>query len=474
MPDLYGLESLDLIGTYQRTLSCGEKSSMLRIWENSRSRNCTGLSRRNFLQVGGLAAGGLALSDLLRNESQANPAASRSNKSVILYWLDGGPTHMETYDPKPDAPAEYRGPLGVTKTSVPGIQLSELLVEQAKVMDKFSVLRSVHHRNGDHFAAAHWMLTGYLGSTAAMRDPQYPSAGSIITKTCGSKNPYLPAYVAVPYSRTVGIGPGYNSGTYLGATYNPFETTGNPNDKNFKVRNLTLSKDVTVDRLGNRRNLLTGLDRLRRDVDGSGAINGIDRFNAEALEMVTGEAARKAFDINAEDPKVRDRYGRNTYGQSALLARRLVESGVRFVTIHNGGWDHHSRIEAGMKSRLPSMDRSLGALVEDLHQRGMLEDTMVCVMGEFGRTPRINANAGRDHWGNVMSVMLGGGGLKGGQAVGASNSKGEVPADQPLAPADVLTTIYHQMGINLETMFENHSGRPVGITNGGKPIRQLI
>ncbi len=213
---------------------------------------------------------------------------------------------------------------------------------------------------------------------------------------------------------------------------------------------------------------------MRRNSDASGAIDSLDRFNSEAFELVTGTNARRAFDINSEDPKTRDRYGRNTYGQSALLARRLVEAGVRFVTIHNGGWDHHSNIEAGMKSRLPSMDQSIAALIEDLSQRGMLDDTIVCVMGEFGRTPRVNGNAGRDHWGNVMSVLLGGGGLNPGQAVGASNGKGEYPAEYPIKPADVLATIYSQLRINLDTKFIDNSGRPIAINNAGTPIRQLI
>jgi len=446
---------------------------MLTIKGSNSYRKCDGFSRRNFLRIGTLGLGGLALSDLLRAGADESTSRMTSNKSVIIYWLDGGPTHIETYDPKPDAPSEYRGPLGVTQTKVPGIQLSELLVEHAKVMDKFSVIRSMHHDNGDHFAAAHWMLTGFHGSNAANRDPQYPSVGSIVSKTTGAKNPNLPAYVAVPHASTVGINPGYNSGAYLGSTYDPFQTTGDPNAANFQVRNLNLPNDMTIERMSDRNSLLTKFNRLRRDVDQSGVVDSLDRFNIEAMELVTGESARRAFDINSEDPKTRDRYGRNTYGQSALLARRLVEAGVRFVTIHNGGWDHHSNIEAGMKSRLPSMDQSIGTLIEDLSQRGLLDDTIICVMGEFGRTPRVNGGAGRDHWGNVMSVLLGGGGLKGGQAVGASNSKGEYPAEDPVMPADVLATIYHAFGINTDTAFLNHAGRPIPINNSGKPIRQL-
>lgn len=448
---------------------------MLRIWESNLSSNCTGTSRRNFLQIGTLSMGGIGLTELLRREAKATVAGqSVRPKSVILYWLDGGPTHIETYDPKPDAPAEYRGPLGTVQTNVPGIQLSELLEEHSKVMDKVSVLRSVHHNNGDHFAAAHWMLTGHHGSNAASREPQFPSGGSIITKTQGAKRSGVPAYVAVPYASTIGIRPGYHSATYLGAQHNPFEVGGDPNRDNFQVRNMTLPGKVTVDRIGERRTLLNSLDQLQRDVDRSGLIDGIDRFNAEALEMVTGEAARQAFDIKAESAAVRDRYGRNTYGQSALLARRLIEAGVRFVTIHNGGWDNHSNILPRMQSRLPSMDRSIGVLVDDLAQRGLLDDTMICVMGEFGRTPRVNRTAGRDHWGNVMSVLLGGGGLRGGQIIGASNSKAEHPIDTPLKPADVWATIYRAMGVDLDTHFSNHAGRPTPINNYGTPISQLL
>ena len=447
---------------------------MLRIWSKSNSLNCNGINRRDFLQVGTLGLGGLTLCRALAAESTVRSTGTIADKSVILYWLDGGPTHIETYDPKPNAPAEYRGPLAAVQTNVAGIQLSELLVEHSKVMDKVSVLRSVHHRNGDHFAAAHWMLTGYHGSNAVNLDPQYPSAGSIIAKMAGARRPHVPAYVAVPYARTIGLKPGYNSAAYLGATYNPFETDSDPSSKDFKVRSLVLPSGMTVERMGDRRSLLSSVDRLRRDVDQSGLIAGFDKFNAEALEMVTGEAARRAFDISQEDAKLRDRFGRNTYGQSALLARRLIEAGVRFVTIHTGGWDHHSNIEKGVKSSLPYMDQALGALIADLAERGLLDDTIVCAMGEFGRTPRVNAGAGRDHWGNVMSVLLGGGGLQGGQIVGASTAKGEFPAEDPLQPADVLATIYHVLGLDLETAFLNHAGRPIPISNNGKPIRQLI
>ena len=449
---------------------------MLRVFGSHKSRNCAGMSRRDFVQVGSLGMAGLALPSLLRSRAaaaQSGASTSAPAKAVILYWLDGGPTHIETYDPKPLAPAEYRGPLGTIDTNVQGIQLSELLVKHARQMDKVSLLRSVHHDNGDHFAAGHWMLTGYHGSTAADMDPQYPSVGAVIGKVKGPNKPNLPAYVAVPYAATIGLRPGYMSAAYLGVANNPFDA-GDPGQANYQVQNLNLPGGINLDRVGDRKSLLASFDKLRREVDQSGLMNGLDSFNQQAFEMITGDDARRAFDVAGEDPRSRDRFGRDTYGQSALLARRLVQAGVTFVAIHNGGWDHHGQIKEGMQGRLPSMDQSIAALIEDLDQTGLLDSTIVCVMGEFGRTPRINGSAGRDHWGNVMSVLLGGGGLKGGTVVGASNDKGEYPAELPLKPADVLATIYRQMGVDLDTHFVNRAGRPISINNYGTPIEALL
>jgi hypothetical protein len=446
---------------------------MLTLWGRNRQGWCDGFSRRDFIRVGALGAAGVGLADVLKSRADAFTSAARP-KSVILYWLDGGPTHIETYDPKPDAPAEYRGPLGTISTNVPGIQLSELMVEHSRVMDKVSLLRSVYHDNGDHFAAAHWMLTGYLGSNAANLDPQFPAAGAIIGRLRGANRPNIPPYVGVPYASSVGLRPGYNSAAYLGVAYNPFESGGDPNSPNYKVPNLDLPGGLSLERLDDRQGLLSGLDKIRREADQTGLMDGLDSFNHQAFEMVTGEEARQAFDIDREDPKLRDRYGRNTYGQSALLARRLVEAGVTFVTVHNGGWDHHSEIKQGMESRLPSMDRSIGVLIDDLSERGMIDDVVVCVMGEFGRTPRVNSTAGRDHWGNVMSVLLGGGGLTGGLAVGASNAKGEYPVEYPIKPQDILATLYHVMGIDMNAHFVNRAGRPVPVNNAGKVIEPLV
>lgn len=459
---------------------------MLTVWGKSRIGRCDGIRRRDFIKVGALTVSGLSLADALATRQTALAAGTPSKaRSVILYWVDGGPSHLETYDPKPLAPAEFRGPFSSMETSAPGVRINELLVEHAKVMHRCALLRSVHHGHGDHFAAAHWMLTGYLGSNATALDPVNPSVGSIITKLRGPNRPGLPPYVAVPQAATVGLVPGYLSGAYLGVAHNPYIAGGDPNAPNYKVQNLDLPAELSLARVGDRQSLLGSLDRIRREADRTGVMNGLDSFNAQAFDMVTGEAARRAFDIGAEDEKTRDRYGRHTFGQSALLSRRLVEAGVTFVTIHNGGWDHHWDLESGLKNRLPTLDQSIGALIADLDERGLLDETLVVVMGEFSRTPRLNdggnggapgsmGTPGRDHWGNVMSVLMAGGGIQGGRVVGASNHKGEFPAERPLTPADVLATIYERMGIDLSTHFVNRAGRPVPINNGGQVITELL
>ncbi len=447
---------------------------------------CDGSSRRSFLKVGslGLAGASLSLAHLLRAKAgaadfgQPGPA----ERSVILVWLDGGPPQHETYDPKPDAPVEFRGPLKAMSTRVPGIQISELLPYHARLMDKLSIIRSMHHDNGDHFAAAHWMLTGYLGSTGADLPPQYPSAGSIITKLAGARKRGMPAYVGLPNTHSVGLVPGYHGGAYLGVAYNPFVADGDPNSDGYQVPNLALPAGVDPPRVQHRRTLLGTFDRARRDVDGSGLMDGLDKFDQQAFTMVLGDAARSAFDIRKEDPRLRDRYGRHQWGQSVLLGRRLIEAGVRFVTLTFSGWDYHSSLERGMKSVLPILDAAVGSLIDDLDERGLLDSTMVLVMGEFGRTPRMNTTGvpgsdpvpGRDHWGNVMSVLAAGGGFARGRVVGASNSRGEVPKDRPVRPQDLLVTIYHQLDLSPEVAFSNRNGRPATIGSDGQVIRELL
>jgi hypothetical protein len=448
---------------------------MLRIAATDRHRYCDGLSRRSFLQAGVLGLAGLTLPDWLRHQAQA-AAKGKSTKdtAVILVWLDGGPTHMDMYDLKPNAPAEYRGPMKGAKTNVPGVEVCDLMVSHTKVMDKLAVVRSMHHTTGDHFEGAHWMLTGYQGSNAARLDPMYPSAGSFTAKLRGPNKPAMPAYVAVPVAASVGLVPGYNSAAYLGTSYNPFQTGGDPNGPTFSVQNLTLPGGMSLAKLRDRRKLLSSFDKMRRDVDQSGTLETLDKFQRQAYEMISGPAARKAFDIDKEDPRIRDRYGRHTWGQSTLLARRLVEAGVTFVTVHMGGWDDHAQIAAAMKSKLPHYDKALAALVEDLSNRGLYKKVAICVCGEFGRTPRVNPSAGRDHWGQSGFTILGGGGLKGGVVVGSTNEKGEYPKDRPVTPGDMLATLYHVLGIDTSLKFNDKTGRPHPILNSGKPIKELI
>jgi hypothetical protein len=456
----------------------------MHVLENLTAPGSASWSRRCFLKVGALGLGGLTLSDALRCRALAGAAGQTQaeEKSVILIWLDGGPPQHETYDPKPEAPAEFRGPLKSIPTVLPGVSISELFPRQARLLDRMAIIRSMHHDNGDHFAAAHWMLTGYLGSNAADLAPQYPSAGSIIARIKGAKKPGMPAYVGLPVTHSIGLVPGYHGAAYLGVGFNPFAADGDPNSEGYQVPNLALPAGVDPNRVAGRRGLLGAFDRARRDVDSSGLMEGLDRFDHEAFSLVLGNAARQAFDLSKEDPRLRDRYARHQWGQSALLARRLVEAGVRFVTLTFGGWDFHSSLESGMKSVLPIVDSLVSSLVEDLENRGLLDSTIVMVMGEFGRTPRMNSTGvpgadpipGRDHWGNVMSVLVAGGGFARGRIVGASSSKGEVPKDRPVRPQDLLVTLYHQLGIDLETSFVNRAGRPISISSDGELISELL
>ncbi len=448
---------------------------MLNVAANDSHRYCDGLSRRSFLKAGFLGLAGLSLPDLLRIKAQAAESGkSTRDTAVILIWLDGGPTHMDTYDLKLNAPAEYRGTMKPTKTNVSGIDICDLMPRQARLMDKLAIVRSLNHTTGDHFAGAHWMLTGYHGSTAANLEPMYPSAGSITAKVRGANKPGMPAYVAVPYAASVGLTPGYNSAAYLGTSYNPFQTGGDPNSPNFSVQNLTLPGGVTLAQLEDRRKLLSSFDTLRRDIDRSGTLDSLDKFQREAYELISGPAARRAFDISKEDPRLRDLYGRHTWGQSCLVARRLVEGGVTFVTVHMGGWDHHAAIEPAMKSVLPILDRAVAGLVQDLSERGLYERVAICMCGEFGRTPRVNKDAGRDHWGQSGFALMGGGGMETGLAVGSTTDKGEYPKHRPVGPEDMLATLYAVLGIDTTMTFSDKSGRPHPILHTGAPIAELV
>lgn len=439
---------------------------MLQILGNLDPRG-DGLSRRRLLQIG-VPALGLTLSKFLRRDAQA--AHSTSQKSIIVFWTDGGLSQQDTYDLKPEAPAEYRGSYQPIPTTVPGLVLGERLPLQAKMMQHIALVRSVHHDNGIHAPSAHWMLTGYFGPTLARNAAQKPSLGSVISRSLGTRQPPMPAYISMPKAEAFG----YQGAVYLGKAYNPLEVIADPNAANFKVPNLSLPEGLALRHVDARRQLLKTFDTFRREVDQTGGMEGLDAFKRQALEMVAGERMRQAFDLNAEDVRLRDRYGRHRYGQSALLARRLIEGGARCVNINTGNWDHHNDVQKGLDEHLPPLDRAIATLIDDLKQRGMLNDVLVYCVGEFGRTPRMNGHAGRDHWSDCFSVLLAGGGIVGGRVVGASEKYGGGVQDRLVTPQDLLATIYQQLGISLDTHYEDASGRPISIVGAGQPIHELI
>jgi hypothetical protein len=432
-------------------------------------RTCDGVSRRSFLRVGALAVGGLSLPGLLRRRAAAASGAAPPRKSVILVWLAGGPSHIDMYDLKPNAPAEFRGEFKPIATNVPGIQIGEHLPRQARIMDKLAVVRSAYHTNAGHGMGAQWMLTGYQ-PTIEVNDNIYPSTGSVVAKMRGANEAGLPAYVNLP--RVLSLG----KAAYLGASYNPFAPDSDPNSDGFQVRNLRLPGVVDARRLGRRRELLKELDNIRRDIDTRGDVEGLDAFYREGLQMVTDTKAQRAFDIHREPPALRDRYGRNELGQCCLLARRLVEAGVTYVTVQaGGGWDTHGDNFKQLKNELlPKYDQALAALVSDLYDRGLDDEVLVMAMGEFGRTPRINPQAGLDHWPGAMSVVYAGGGLKMGQVVGTTNATAEYPTSKPATPGCVLATMYHALGIDYKHAFYDQAQRPLPILSEGEPIAELI
>ncbi len=458
---------------------------MFRLDMGRTGRYCDGVSRRDFLHLGVAGMASLGLPQLLQAKA-ASPTASRKNTSVILIWLDGGPGHMDMYDMKPDAPAEYRGIWKPIPTRVPGFDITELYPLQAKVTDKFSVVRSLYHNTGDHFAGGHRMLTAKdMGVSGANTGQKFPGIGAIANREVGPRQAGMPGYVAVPYASSIGLNPGYFGGHLLGAQHNPFATGGDPNAANFQVQNLNLAKGATLETLEDRRALSQHFDTFRRDMDRSGTAAVMDRFAQEAYEFVVGPVARRAFDINKEDPKLRDRYGRHNWGQSTLLARRLVEAGSTFVTVHLGGWDHHWDLQKGYENYLPKVDSLVWALFTDLAERGLLETTLVVLCGEFSRTPKLNdggnggpagskGTPGRDHWGNSMFCLMGGGGVKGGQIVGSTDRLGSVPKTRAVTPSNIHATIYTVLGIDPQLQLLDPSGRPTSILDDPEPIHELL
>jgi hypothetical protein len=450
-------------------------------------RYCDGMNRRSFLQLGAAGLASLGLPQLLRaREETAGTTGSRKDTAVILIWLDGGPSHMDLYDMKPDAPAEYRGLWKPIRTRVPGFDITEMFPKQARVTDKFSVVRSLHHDTGDHFAGGHRMLTAKdLGVSGANAEPKFPGIGAIVGQQLGARRPGLPPYVAVPYASSIGLTPGYFGGHLLGAQHNPFPTGGDPNAPNFSVQNLNLAQGLSVPRLEDRRGLVEHFDAARRELDGLPAAHTMDRFAREAFDFVSGPAARRAFDISTEDPRLRDRYGRHSWGQSCLLARRLVEAGATFVAVHFGGWDHHWDLQKGYENYLPIVDSAVASLFGDLDERGLLAKTLVVLCGEFSRTPKMNdggnggaprsmGTPGRDHWGDSMFCLLGGGGVQGGQVLGSTDRLGLRPHTRPVVPANVHATIYHVLGIDPKLQLIDPSGRPVSVLDDPTPIEELL
>lgn len=445
------------------------------------SADCEGWTRRNFVQAGALGLGGLSLTS--PRPAQAALPGSRPGSdgtAVILVWMSGGPGHHETWDPKPDAVADYRGPFGAISTSVPGIQFSETLPRSAQLMEHLSLLRSVRHGSGDHTKGNHWMLTGFEGPDFNKPDNQIqrrPSLGSAVARIRGANQPGMPAYAAAPHLRG-GTDNLFHYATYLGGAANPFVVNSDPNSPSYQVRDLTLSGGLSFARLQDRRSLLSAMDQRRRLLDP--LVNDLDSQYQAAFDLLMGERVREAFDLSSEPVKVRDEYGRHEFGQSALLARRLVERGVTFVTVNTQPWDHHGTANRhataeGARLLLPPFDCALAALIRDLVTRGLYEKTLVVAMGEFGRTPRMNDAAGRDHWGHAFSVLMGGGRLTRGITVGATDEHGAYVTNRPLSPEDVAATVYHHLGIDgAATSFPDRAGRPMLLVEHGEPIRELV
>jgi len=434
------------------------------------TRNCEGVVRRDFLRLGGLTAFGLSLPALLRAQA-ARANESRKDTACIVLWMDGGPSHIDTFDPKPNAPTEITGPMKAISTNVPGIQISEWLPKLAQVQDKFSIVRSLTSPDASHGTANHYLLTGYKFTPTI----SYPTYGAVLSKERGLMTPTgMPTNLAMgPYPLNNGGG---TFAGYLGTMYNPFNLNGDPNVKTFSVQDVSPPGGMAAERVTWRRGMLEALDKFQRDVElKASAVKAVDKFYENAFSLVTSPSAKKAFDLSQEPDKLRDDYGRNTFGQSCLLARRLVESGVRFITLTRGGWDTHTDNFTALKnSRLPEIDQGYSALLRDLASRGMLDSTLVIWMGEFGRTPKVNTSAGRDHWSESLVVTLGGGGLKTGIAVGESDEQAERPKDKPYRVEDLAATIYTALGVDTEREFFAADSRPLKVNYDGAPIAELL
>lgn len=444
-------------------------------------RNCQGFDRRSCLKLGLGAFVGAGMSDLLRMQAGAategGAGLRASAKSCILIWLDGGPSHFETFDPKPDAPAEIRGELAAIQTKIAGVQFSETVPRLAACSDKFSIIRSIRHEQGNHGAGNHYMMTGRppripVGCGAFVSF--HPSMGSVAAHELPRGN-NLPGYFSIP-SMTRSGGP-----NYLGGKYAPFVVEDNPNSKDFRVRDLSPPAGLESLRFTQRTDLRKVVDRLKRYQDQAAAdpVVAVDSYYQQSLNLVTSREAQKGFDLSAESDKVRDAYGRNPFGQRLLLSRRLVEAGVPFITLNDGGWDHHSGVFKNLPKQVDVIDQALSALLQDLEDRGMLKETLVVMLGEFGRTPKISTlpgadSPGRDHWANAMSVFMAGGGTPGGVVVGATDRNGYSAVDGVLGPENFVSTVYRKLGIDPRKIFYTPEGRPSLLVTDPNPIPEMM
>ena len=437
-------------------------------------RNCDGMTRRDCLQLGmgGLIAGGLVGALRAQGLAADTVQASRHATRCILIWMDGGPTHYETFDPKPDAPREIRGEFETIATKLPGVRFSRHMKKLGAIMDRLAVIRSIRHNQGNHGAGNHYMMTGAppripVGCGAFVSF--HPSMGSVVSAECGAPDG-LPAYFSMPRMSRSG-GP-----NFLGAQHAPFVVSDNPNSASFRVRDIALPKGLQGERFLGRQELRKSVDRLLRiqDKTAGDPVKALDEFYRQGYQLVTSKEAQKAFDIHQEPDKTRDEYGRDSFGQRALLARRLVEAGVPFVTLYEGGWDHHSDIFNSLNKRLPAFEATIATLILDLERRGMLDSTLVIALGEFGRTPKVNDRGGRDHWSNAMSVMFAGGKTPGGQVIGATDRKGYAATERVLAPENFVSTVYKKLGINPAKVLYTPEGRPTHLVSDATPIDELM
>lgn len=441
------------------------------------NKNCEGFSRRDCLQLGlgGLLGGGLV------GALQATAAASgagdstpvrRQADSCILIWMDGGPSHYETFDPKPEAPAEIRGEFGTIETKTPGMRFSEILPKLANISDSLAIVRSIRHDQGNHGAGNHYMMTGAppripVGCGAFVSF--HPSLGSVVSHQLGAPHG-IPAYFSIPNMSRSG-GP-----NFLGSRFAPFVVPDDPNSQSFRVRDVTLPTGLGDQRFSQRQLIRQQIDqmlRINHEAAGDPTL-AADEFFQQGLQLISSPEAQAAFDIHREPESIREKYGRNSFGQRALLARRLVSAGVPFVTLYHGGWDHHSDIFSSFKTKVPPFEATIAALIEDLKEQGMLERTMVIALGEFGRTPKVNSRGGRDHWSNAMSVMFAGGGTPGGQVIGATDRQGYAATERILSPENFVSTVYRKLGIDPEQILYTPQGRPTHLVSDETAIAELM